>query len=373
MSARAQNLLVARVQGWDDAHPWLEAGVTLREPDGGPDFGLFRDADTPAKDVVDNWRRLLALGAWTSVVHSRQVHGVAVRVHRDAPEGIVIAGDGDGHATRAPGLLLAVAAADCTPVFLADPMRRAVALLHAGWRGVAGGVIEAGVSALRDAFGSRPEDLAAHLGPAIGGCCYEVGPEVLAALAPVEDGGIGKDEEAASPETREVAGSILLDLGKVVQARLLSSGLLFENLSRNGECTRCGGREESSEAVHRPARAAGRYFSHRRGDRERHVAFIGIRQTRSPPSPGLCGRCAWSRLVATARGSIFRLCRRHRANGSFPKYPRLPVLTCPGFEDSAACGEAASVADGPPSLAPRTATPASATPLRADMPTDMPR
>lgn len=273
MSARAQSLRVARVQGWSNAHPWLEAGVTLRESGGGPDFGLFGDAGTPAKEVLDAWRRLLASGAWSAVVHSRQVHGAVVRVHRDLAEGIVIAGDGDGHATRTPGLLVAVAAADCTPVFLADPVRRGVALLHAGWRGVASGVIEAGVSALRDAFGSRPGDVAAHLGPGIGGCCYEVGQDVLAALAPGGGQAAGKNMEAAAPASA-AAGSVLLDLGEVVQAKLLRCGLALENLSRSGECTMCNG---------------GSYFSHRRGDRERHVAFIGVRgsgrQARVPRRP----------------------------------------------------------------------------------------
>ncbi len=268
MSVRAQNLLVAPVPGWDDAHPWLQAGVTLRELGRGPDFGFFGDAGTAAEKGLDNWRRLLASGAWSGVVRSRQVHGDVVRVHREAAQGVVTAGDGDAHATRVPGLLLAVTAADCTPVFLADPVRRAVALLHAGWRGVAAGVIEAGVSALRDTFGSRPEDLAAHLGPAIGGCCYEVGPEVLAALETGEPP--GKLPPDTATETSAAAGRIFLDLGEVVQARLARSGLPPENLSRSGDCTRCGGK---------------RYFSHRRGDRERHVAFIGLRKSAWQPRP----------------------------------------------------------------------------------------
>src|SRR5690606_18360795 len=88
----------------------------------------------------------------------------------------------DGHATRAPGLLLAVSVADCVPVSLVDPERRAVALLHAGWRGAAAGILERGLEVLAERLLARPEDLHVHLGPAICGGCYEVGPEVHRAL-----------------------------------------------------------------------------------------------------------------------------------------------------------------------------------------------
>ncbi len=81
--------------------------------------------------------------------------------------------------TDEPGLLLAIQTADCIPVLVADRRRRAVAAFHAGWRGTVKRIVETGVGRMRLAFGSRPEDLVAAIGPGIGACCYAVGEEVL--------------------------------------------------------------------------------------------------------------------------------------------------------------------------------------------------
>lgn len=294
MSPHVTNLPVSAVPAWSARHPWLHAGTTRRRPDGQPDFRLFASADSagaevrtqlsrsPADDggrrdaalrgpALDNWRALLASSGCESVVHARQVHGTGVHVHQEAPQGFSLAGDGDGHATDVPGLLLAVAAADCAPVFLADPVRRAVAVLHAGWRGTAAGVVEAGVQVLCDAFQSAPPDLLAHVGPAIGPCCYEVGPEVLAALETGADPAGGGLPGVRRP-VREAGsgGRPFLDVGAVVHARLLRLGLARRNISRNPECTRCD-----------PG-----FFSHRGGDRGRHVAFACIGANRSRCEPG---------------------------------------------------------------------------------------
>ncbi len=81
--------------------------------------------------------------------------------------------------TDEPGLLLAIQTADCIPVLVADRKRRAVAAFHAGWRGTVKRIVEIGIGRMRLAFGSRPEDLVAAIGPGIGACCYAVGEEVL--------------------------------------------------------------------------------------------------------------------------------------------------------------------------------------------------
>ena len=178
------------------------------------------------------------------MVRSRQVHGASVRLHEDLPPGEAVAGEGDGHLTRQPGLLLTVTLADCVPVFVADPPHRAVALLHAGWRGTAAGVLEAGLAAMDRAFGSAPGNLFVHLGPAICGECYEVGPEVFEALG-----------DAPPP------GPAPIDLRGAIRRRALAAGIRADRLTVNAECTLCGD---------------GRYFSHRRGDTGRHRGFIGI-------------------------------------------------------------------------------------------------
>lgn len=309
---------IAPVPGWGVAFPWLRAGITLRPR------AVARSrptsvaaADWAGDDIPAHAVRRLDEGRrWRSVLRSRQVHGQRVRVHGVVAGGFVLAGECDGHATRAPGVLLAVTLADCVPVFVADPPRRAVALLHAGWRGTAAGVLESGFAAMAEAFGSRVGDLSVHFGPSICGRCYEVGPEVFAAVG-----------EAPPPEAAP------LDLRAVLVRRAASAGVGPDNVSASRECTRCGNDR--------------RYFSHRRGDRQRHLAYMGIRpsaeadanerlgktQASSRGDPvGLCRCCAWSRRVETARGSVFRLCRRHRSDSAYRKYPTLPVVRCPGFE-----------------------------------------
>ena len=114
-----------------------------------------------------------------------QVHGRAVVVVRAGespfppgkrPEADVLVSD-------APDTAVAVRAADCTPILIADPETGAVAAVHAGWRGTAAGAVVAAVEALGREFGARPEHLVAAIGPAIGPCCYQVGPELVDAFA----------------------------------------------------------------------------------------------------------------------------------------------------------------------------------------------
>lgn len=237
---------------WAIRFPWLRAGTTRRKgtlSDAGslgPDTGCgTHDSTTdPGVPPLQDMLPLTAGRRWRSVVRSRQVHRSLTLAHGDVPEGVCVVGEADGHVTARPGVLLTVTIADCVPVFIADPARRAVGLLHAGWRGVAAGVFESGVTALREAFGSGPGDIAVHLGPAICGECYEVGPEVFRALG---------ERTPAAPRP--------VDLRRVVARRATESGVRADQVTVSGECTRCGD---------------GRYFSHRRGDEGRQRAFIGI-------------------------------------------------------------------------------------------------
>ena len=105
----------------------------------------------------------------------RQVHSDAVLRLDAAPEGRP---EADGLMTDVPGLLLVVRTADCLPVLLADAANRAVAAVHCGWRGTEQRILEKAVRAMGEAYGSRPREMRAALGPCIGAACYEVGPEV---------------------------------------------------------------------------------------------------------------------------------------------------------------------------------------------------
>lgn len=235
---------VLRHGRWAEAMPWLVQGITWRGPEEqGYDLGLF--GRTPVGKAMERWRRLLDTIGTPAAVHSRQVHGRTVLVHEQATPGLRLAPDADAHATRTPGLLLTVSVADCVPVYLVDPVQRAIALLHAGWRGLADGVIEAGVATLTGAFGSNASELHAHLGPAICGECYEVGPEVHARLGLIRP-----------PEPRRV------DLRMVAARRLLALGLQPAHITRSSACPRC---------------ASDMFFSHRAGSPGRQMAFLAIR------------------------------------------------------------------------------------------------
>ena len=124
-------------------------------------------------DAVARSKMSVALGIPEQWAALRQVHGAVV--HRVVQPGV--AGDGDALVTDVPGLPLVVATADCMPIVVEGA--RTVAVIHAGWRGVASGVIAAGLDAMR-ALGDVPERAA--IGPSIGPCCYEVGDDVIAAL-----------------------------------------------------------------------------------------------------------------------------------------------------------------------------------------------
>jgi len=113
------------------------------------------------------------------LVRVRQVHGTSVATvsaedrnrHGNDEADIIVSHD--------PSHALAVQAADCVPLLIADPSTGAIAAAHAGWRGLAARVPSTTVAAMRRQFGSRPSDLLAAIGPSIGACCYEVGPDVM--------------------------------------------------------------------------------------------------------------------------------------------------------------------------------------------------
>jgi len=138
-------------------------------------LNLGRGVDDDPETVATNRRAVLqTLGLRPAQhVEADQVHGSVVAVVGAEDAGRSIAG-ADGLVTADPGLALAIHAADCVPLLLADPKRRVVAALHAGWKGTAAGIAVEGVRILADRFKSNPRDLLAAIGPSIGPCHYEV-------------------------------------------------------------------------------------------------------------------------------------------------------------------------------------------------------
>jgi len=105
----------------------------------------------------------------------QQIHSSLVLV-ADRCEGCV--GDADALITAEPGIAVSIRTADCLPILLADTRRRAVAAVHAGWRGTADEIVVQALRKMRAEFGTKPEEVFAAIGPGIGACCYEVGEEV---------------------------------------------------------------------------------------------------------------------------------------------------------------------------------------------------
>jgi len=158
------------------------AGITGRQGPDGTEFDLSLLSDRPAAEVMGRWRSLRdAVPRFTGVVQGHQVHGTEVRWH-DHVEGWLRLDGVDGHATGATGLLLTLTVADCIPVYLVDPKRRACALLHAGWRGAASGMLTRGMELLVAQAESDPVDVVMHCGIGVCGACFEVGSEVLEAF-----------------------------------------------------------------------------------------------------------------------------------------------------------------------------------------------
>jgi YfiH family protein len=172
-----------------------------------------------------------------------QVHGTTVRrIHSDADVPRPGAGaarppiEADGHATRLAGIGVMALAADCLPVALGGD--GAVAMVHAGWRGLASGVLEEGVLALRELGGG--EGIAAVIGPGAGPCCYEVGPEVHAAFA------AGSTADPPLLATAPGRGAAPIDLRAIARERLHAAGVA--DVRDVAACTICDER----------------FFSHRR-------------------------------------------------------------------------------------------------------------
>lgn len=158
----------------------IVAGLTVRPAD----LGLAGHA--PVGKFLEAWLALSRVAPGIDgVVVSRQVHGARLAVHSARTPGLRILDGHDGHVTAASGQLLAVTVADCVPVYLAVP-GAAVALLHAGWRGIAAGGLESILDRLTSVAGVEPGDVRVHLGIAICGRCYEVGPEVIEAVGAPE-------------------------------------------------------------------------------------------------------------------------------------------------------------------------------------------
>jgi YfiH family protein len=163
------------------------------------------------------------------VVTARQVHGAHTACVGVMERGTAVPAT-DSLISQTPGVSLLLRFGDCLPLMLYDPVQQAIALVHAGWRGLLAGVVPNTVAALQRAFGCRPRDMVAGLGPAIGPCCYEIGPEVVARVEHV----FGPQNEVLSTQAD---GPVHFDLPAAARWQLRREGV--QHIENSGLCTSC--------------------------------------------------------------------------------------------------------------------------------------
>jgi YfiH family protein len=206
---------------------------STRRAEGGSAFDLG-PADGGDPDVTSRRRSFLRAAGLGNARPAilKQVHGAAII---DAVPGLELPAEADGAyrsgtaGNDAP--VPAVRTADCVAVLLVHPQAKAVAAVHAGWRGAAAGIAARAVSRF-EADGLLPCDLVAALGPAILGCCYEVGDEVVSALAR----SCGNRSVFAA---ESATGQTTVDLHAALTAQLVDAGVRRESIHRAPYCTRC--------------------------------------------------------------------------------------------------------------------------------------
>jgi polyphenol oxidase len=262
--------------------PWLVHGFSSSHGGASPlrrervlNLG-FTEWDT-RENVLEN-RQLFqsALGAdRLTLIGLKQFHSDVICDFQSAPAEPCSA---DASISDTPNLLLGIQTADCVPILLVDPKNRAVAAVHAGWRGTLKRIVEKTIGRMEMQFGTRPAGLLAALGPAIGGCCYEVGTEVAAAFhsqfpqAPEWFDELRTGDEPNPlqwlnqfpPGHQPPPKNVRLDLRRANRAQLIAAGVNAKNVFVSELCTSC-----------RPDLL----FSYRKNGAEsgRMMAAIGIR------------------------------------------------------------------------------------------------
>jgi YfiH family protein len=189
-----------------------------------------------------------AIGApgWP-ILKLKQVHSALI-VDMDDTSAAGDAVEGDAAVTSLHGVMLGVQTADCVPILVADVQAKAVAAIHAGWRGTSSSIAGATIARLRDKFRIEANDLVAVIGPHIGVCCYEVGEEVVDQIA-----------DPAAFERRPEWPKPHLNLGEANRSQLLAAGIPEEQIEISSLCTRC--REDLFHSFRRDGKRMGHMLS----------------------------------------------------------------------------------------------------------------
>jgi len=195
--------------------------------------------DDAAENILENRRRFLKLfpGKWV-LAGCWQVHGAEVRVVNTLEDAKPAENQGgetvycDVIVSDARGVLAGVKIADCVPILLGDPVTRAFAAVHAGWRGTLESAVLAGVDRLAKEYDAKPENLRVAIGASAGPCCYEVGSDVIEAFS-------SRFAEGTKLFTPTRDGHAFVDLPQANQDQLVSVGVRPERIHTAPICTMC--------------------------------------------------------------------------------------------------------------------------------------
>ncbi|PCN45628.1 hypothetical protein B9C88_02815 [Brevibacillus laterosporus] len=256
---------------WESAYPGLTAGFTTR-------WGI-QNTDSPQmcnmglhvgddpNHVIKNRQQLadqqgFSFETWTCAdqIHGNKVTKISagqMGAGRDSLESVIT--NTDGLYTTEQGVFLTSFYADCVPLFFLDPIRNAIGLAHAGWKGTVSLIGREMIEAFRREYQSNPEDIYVAIGPSIGACCYEVDERVMqqARIA------ASSWEQAVQPSHK--TSHYMLDLRRLNQVIVEEAGVPADHISTTHYCTSC--RNDL-------------FFSHRkdRGNTGRMASFIGWRE-----------------------------------------------------------------------------------------------
>lgn len=210
----------------------------------------FRPFGMETEDFFNRLRSSPA-GFDLPVITLKQIHGTEIVVADSLPPDFSPP-EGDGLVITKPGRAIGVWTADCLPVVLWDQEGRGAAILHCGWRGLFGGIIDRGVERLAKISRRRPSQLMAAMGPAIGPCCYQVGPDLLA---------VARDMLSTSGDSffDQRPDGLFFDLPKAARQLLLDAGLPTGHIWLPNKCTRC--HPDLYPSYRRDGDAAGRMLS----------------------------------------------------------------------------------------------------------------
>lgn len=247
-----------KVEHWSRYHGLLHGFLGRRGGKSvGPYTGLnlsFRVGDDAqvVKDNICDVKKVVGVHD-ARIITMNQVHGDHIIEVRD--KNIKEAGEADGMISRESQVYLAVLTADCVPILFFVPGEKLVAVAHAGWRGTLGGIAAKMVRRFEKDYGIAPDKVEAALGPAIGGCCYEIGNDVADPL-------IDNWSEIAETSIERRDGRTFVDLRRLNCGILEQSGIPAKQIFEVGPCTCC---------------APSDFFSYRREKREtgRQISFIG--------------------------------------------------------------------------------------------------